>query len=179
VRWGVLPVVGALILLVILDRRGLLLVPRSSDLHDYHGRQARVVRVIDGDTIDVDLPDHSAGTPTTRVRLWGIDCPERATNEHRPEPLADDATALTAALVESRVLTLQLESHRPRDTWRRVLAHADLEDRSCLNESLLAAGLARVDERWSHERLDRYAAAQRAARQRRQGLWSEEPLASR
>ncbi|MFW5682759.1 MAG: hypothetical protein ACOC1G_07110, partial [Phycisphaeraceae bacterium] len=75
-RFGSVAVVAAgLAMLAAADR--LVDVPWSGDTMDrFHDREVRVVRVIDGDTLEVLLP----GQPgeTFRVRLWGIDAPELA-----------------------------------------------------------------------------------------------------
>src|SRR5687767_14098436 len=59
----------ALLCLIAADRQGWLLVRHADDLGAYHGMSAIVVRIIDGDTIDVDIADALNGKSTTRVRL--------------------------------------------------------------------------------------------------------------
>jgi micrococcal nuclease len=159
--------------LIVLDRRGLLLVPAADELAEYHGRTAHLVHVVDGDTIDVSLADRKAATPTTRIRLWGLDCPETATPDRPAEAYAEAARRFTTAVAGPSALTLFLEPGRVRGTYGRVLAHVDLPDGTCLNEALLAAGLARLDERWPHGRLARYAAAQHAAMAAARGMWAQ------
>ncbi|MCE5184542.1 MAG: hypothetical protein LLF76_00255 [Planctomycetaceae bacterium] len=46
----------------------------SSDRQKYHGRAFTVLEVIDGDTLDIDIPDGKF--PDTRIRLLGVDTPE-------------------------------------------------------------------------------------------------------
>jgi micrococcal nuclease len=132
----------------------------------------QVIRVIDGDTLDVGLPDLVHDRPVTRVRLWGIDCPERGRNDEPDEPLADDATALTRSLVQRQIVTLWLEPHRTRGDYGRLLAHVELSDGRVLNEALLADGLARAEDRWPHGRLARYAQVEHSARRQGVGMWS-------
>ena len=78
-------------------------------------------------------------------------------------------------LADGREVVLYLESHRPRGTFGRILAHVELPDGSSLNEALLAAGLARVDERWPHALLGRYAQLERGARREGVGIWQTGP----
>ncbi len=168
----------ALVVLVALsyiDRRGWLLVPYADDLATYHGVQGRVTRVIDGDTFEIDIPDRLNQRPVTRVRLWGLDCPEHASMDREAEPLADEATNMTKSLIEGGVVTLSLEPHRMRGTFGRVLAHVDIPDQGNLNIALLEAGLAFTDDRWPHRWLARYAKAQRQAQQKMTGLWQPVP----
>jgi len=47
---------------------------RAGDVARYHGKTFTVVNVVDGDTIDVDVPDGEY--EHTRIRLWGVDTPE-------------------------------------------------------------------------------------------------------
>lgn len=158
---------AALLLLAVLaaaDHRGWLLVRPDDDLRRYHGRRATVTRVLDGDTLEIALPDSRRGLPATRLRLWGIDCPEAGGPKRRPQPGAEAATAMTRALAAGQSVLLELEPTRLRDAWGRPLAHVILPDGRCLNELLLAAGLARIDERWPHRRLESYARAERAGR---------------
>jgi micrococcal nuclease len=165
---------AVLAMLIVADRSGCLLVRRIDDMAAYHGMQTRIVTVLDGDTIDVALPDALHDRPTTRVRLCGIDCPEPARPRQPAEPWAEEATALTRELTEDATITLWLESHSTRGVFGRVLAHVELPDGSFLNEALLAAGLAVADDRWPHAKLTRYAQLENAARQQGLGIWSEE-----
>jgi len=172
-RW--LGVLSLLIIagLVFADQRGWLLVRSGNDLGAYHGRIARVVQVIDGDTFDVELPDSLHERSFTRVRLIGVDCPEAAHSGNPAEPLADNATELTRLLCENGTVTLWLEPSQPRDIFGRVLAHVELPDRKRLNEELLLNGLAKADDRWPHTLLVRYAQAEITARRGKAGLWSD------
>ncbi len=164
--------VAVLAVLIIADRSGRLLVKRGDDVATYHRNQARVVRVIDGDTLEIDLPDALHDRPVTRVRLWGIDCPETATPDRPGEPGADEAAALARRLADGVIVTLRLEPHRPRDTFGRVLAHVELADGTSLNEALLAAGYARAADRWPHSLLGRYSHLEATARREGAGIWS-------
>jgi endonuclease YncB( thermonuclease family) len=166
----------ALGLLILADRNGWLLVREADDMPAYHGRLARVVRVIDGDTLEVALGDAlNDNAPTTRVRLWGIDCPEMPHFDQVEEPLAREATDAALALVQEQEVRLFLEPQRPRDSYGRVLAHVESSDGRSLNEALLEAGLARADDRWPHTRLTRYAQVELAAKRAKVGLWRDGP----
>ena len=162
------------IALIAADRSGWLLVHRPDDLTMYHGVTARVRWVIDGDTFEIDVPDRVNRRLATRIRLWGVDCPERARPDQPAEPFADQARELALHLLEQGPVTLYLEPQRTRGTFGRVLAHVEAADGRSLNGALLDAGYATADERWPHSRLSRYAALQRTAQQRGAGMWAEE-----
>lgn len=161
-RWTWIAAAAGLAALVAADRAGLLLVRRPDDMAAYHGRTARVARVIDGATLEIEVPDAAHDRALTVVRLWGVDCQKLR-----------EARELARELAGGEPVTLALEAHRTRGAFDRVLAHVELADGSSLNEALLAAGLARVDERWPHSLLERYAQLERAARRQGLGIWSE------
>ena len=170
-RW----VIAAIVLagLIVADRSGWLLVGRGDDMTTYDGAEIRVGRVIDGDTIEIEAPDPRRRRSATQVRLWGIDCPERAgPRRATAEPFADEAHMLVRSLADGRRVRIALEPHRTRDAYGRLLAHVDLPDGTSLNEALLQAGLARADERWPHALLARYAQVERVARRAGVGAWN-------
>lgn len=164
---------AVVVTLIVADRNGLALVRQHDDLATYHGVRTTVVRVIDGDTIEVDVPDALHRKSATRVGLWGVNCPEPARAARAAEPLADEATTFTKSSTHQVQMTLWLESHQTRDGFGRVLAHVELPDRIKLNEALLEAGLAKVDERWPHSMLTRYSQLQFNAQRRGVGMWSK------
>jgi hypothetical protein len=47
---------------------------KAYDFEKYHKKTFTIVNVVDGDTIDIDIPDGKY--ERTRIRLWGIDTPE-------------------------------------------------------------------------------------------------------
>jgi len=145
----------------------------NDDWHRYHDQTFEVVRVIDGDTLDLRVRD--GDSPVTRVRLWGIDTPEIAKpqNDRPAEPWADEATAMTRELTEGQSVTLRLQRHRTRGRFGRLLAYVVLPDGQELNGQLLQAGLAEHDDRWSHDQTADYADLERLARQQGVGIWSE------
>jgi len=163
----------ALALVIALDRAGVLMAPRN-DVRRYDGVTVRVNRVIDGDTIIVDLADPRTGATTTRVRLWGIDTPELARAGAPAEPFAVAAARFVETMVEGRWVTLLIEPHRPRGRYGRVLAHVRLESGEILAVEVLRAGLGRADARWPHRWVETFAAAERTARREGVGMWSDE-----
>jgi len=167
-----LGVVVALGLLGLIDHRGWLLY-EGGDWTRYNGWTFAVVRVTDGDTLWIDAPD--GDQDVTRVRLWGIDTPEKAWHDPpRPgEPFAEEASALSTRLALNQPVTLWLQRHRVRGAYGRLLAYAELPDGTVLNEELLIRGLARFDDRWPHEHLERYRLLEEQARKDGVHLWGE------
>jgi len=178
-----------LAVLIFADQRGWLLYDPDAgrplnardqqrrDVRSYDGRRFRVVRVIDGDTLEIDTADGEQ--PVTRVRLLGVDAPEaaRVTPDGRTipaEPLADQAGALAASLAEGRRVRLSLDPHQTRGYYGRLLAYVVLDDGTRLGEHLLAAGLARADPRWPHPHTERYRLLQLSAERDGLGRWADD-----
>ena len=120
----------------------------------------KVTRVIDGDTIDVLL----ASGPI-RVRLQGIDAPERN------QPGGAAATAwLTKQLRDQQVLLEPVS----QDQYDRMVAVVHLQDRN-INRELVQQGQA-----WAYRSYLRRSDAQlceieERARRARLGLWATSP----
>lgn len=130
------------------------------------GRElARVVRVVDGDTIDVQLSG-----ATVRVRYIGVDTPE-AVDPSRPVGcFGAEATARNRALVEGRQVELEKDVSET-DTFGRLLRYVYV-DGAMVNEMLLREGYAQIatfppDVKY----VDRFLAAERQARETNRGLW--------
>ena len=126
--------------------------------------QARLVRVIDGDTIEVDL-----GAAQERVRYIGIDAPELA-GPGAPQPFAEEARAYNARLVGGGALVLERDVS-DRDRYGRLLRYV-YADGTLVNRALVAAGLARAAAYPPDTRLQAsLEAAQAEARRAGLGLW--------
>jgi len=159
-------------LLIFADRSGLLL-ETGDDVARYNGQWFRVVRVVDGDTFEIDAPDGEERV--TRIRLWGVDTPEKARRDPpRPaQPYADEATDFARGMIEGQRVRITLEESRLRGNFGRLLAFVEVEDGRMLNEELILRGLARADDRWSHRHIDRFASLQKQAKTAGLGIWGE------
>ncbi|MDO0909349.1 thermonuclease family protein [Streptomyces sp. DT2A-34] len=127
-----------------------------------------VLRVIDGDTIEVRgsgqvVPEGSVA----RVRLLEIDAPERGAC------FADDATARTAALLPPGSSARAERDTELTDRYDRYLLYVWNEQGVFVNESLVRSGHAKAvlyppnDKYWT-----RISGAEDTARQAGAGLWS-------
>jgi len=97
--------------------------------------QATVTRVIDGDTIEVDI-----GGVIYDVRYIGVDTPEL--NDKRPEfsALAQEATRFNRQLVEGKVVQLEKDVSET-DKYERLLRYVYVDD-TFVNAELVKQGLA-------------------------------------
>ena len=117
---------------------------------------ARVVRVLDGDTVVLESGE--------RVRYLGINAPEAG------EPFAAEATARNAALVRGRTVTLETDAE-VRDQYGRLLAFVYVGGTS-VSATLIQEGLAHVlliPPNGKHA--EDLLALQREAREARRGIW--------
>ena len=162
-----------IISLVVADRAGLFGARPLDDRAKYEGVACRVVRVVDGDTLDVDIPD--GPNAHTRIRLWGVDTPEA----HRPytpvQHFAPEASDFTERLTMGREVTLRLEpARRTRDNpeYNRLLAYVILPDERMLNRLLVAQGYGYADPRYQHTFMDDFLDLQDQAHAAGRGLWA-------
>jgi micrococcal nuclease len=130
---------------------------------------ARVVRVVDGDTIRVDLPSGEEA-----VRYIGIDTPESVKPGSPVECFAKRASAFNARLVEGERVRL-VRDVEARDRYGRLLAYVyRARDGLFVNAELVRRGYATVatfPPNVAHER--EFKRLARAARLSGRGLWSE------
>lgn len=126
--------------------------------------RARVVDVVDGDTLVVDLGRH--------VRLLGLDTPETVHPDHDgPQPFGAEASARLSALVDGRTVALESDV-TDADHFGRALRHVWI-GRHLAAEILLREGLGyalTIPPNTRHA--DRLRAAERAARDAGRGVWS-------
>lgn len=128
---------------------------------------ATLVRVVDGDTIDVRID----GTEE-RVRLIGIDTPETKKPDTPVECFGPEATAFTTSLLPEGI-ALHLERDvEARDAYGRLLAYAYLADGTFVNLEIARQGYAQpltIPPNVAHA--DEFVAAARAAEATDVGLW--------
>lgn len=119
--------------------------------------RGKVVKVRDGDTVDV-----LQGTRMVKVRVFGIDTPERG------QPFAARAKSFTAELVGNEHVVIEVKDV---DRYERVVGTVVLADGRNLGYELVRAGLA-----WHYARYSRdpeLARLEQEARAARRGLWTD------
>jgi endonuclease YncB( thermonuclease family) len=118
-----------------------------------------VTKIVDGDTIDVQL----ASGPI-RVRIWGIDAPEH------DQPYGAKAKELITKLVSGREVELQPEG---QTTYNRMVARV-FANGTDVDAELVKRGAAMAERRYLKQFPDgeRYCELEDAARSARSGMWS-------
>jgi len=129
--------------------------------------QRTAPRAIDGDTIEMMRPCGCV----ERIRLLGIDAPERGTKYAR-----EAREALAEYLLDADVTLEADAAHEHRDRYGRLLAWAILSPHNRNASVLIAAeGLARSDTRFPPGRHGaEVRAAERSAIQARRGMWARD-----
>lgn len=121
---------------------------------DIHGR---VVRVLDGDTIEV-MDSRKA----VRIRLVNIDAPEKKQDYGRW------STDMMKSLVAGKTVTV---TYFQRDRYGRILGQVYAPDGMNVNQFMVRAGAAWVYEQYNTDPV--LPVFQNEARQQKRGLWSD------
>lgn len=125
--------------------------------------EGKVVRVLDGDTIEV-LHDRQP----ERVRLNGIDCPEKA------QAFGSKAKQYTSGLCFGKVVSVEEHGH---DRYGRTIGEIKTSDGKDVNHELVGAGLAW----WYRKYAPKDTVLQEleeGARREKRGLWADpDPVA--
>jgi micrococcal nuclease len=131
------------------------------------GVDGTVTRVVDGDTVHVDLD----GTDET-VRYIGVDTPESVKPGTPVQCFAKRASAENATLIDGEDVRLRFDVER-RDRYGRLLAYVyRARDGAFVNAALVRDGYARTLTIPPNVRYaDRFTKLQREAREARRGLW--------
>lgn len=117
-----------------------------------------VVSVLDGDTIEVLHNNHAE-----RIRLSGIDCPEKG------QPYGKKAKQAASALVFGKEVTLQTFG---KDKYGRTIADVILPDGTNVNHTLVKDGWCWWYPKYAPENVI-LAELQRRARRSGVGLWAD------
>jgi micrococcal nuclease len=144
---------------------------KTYDLEKYHKKTFTVVKVVDGDTIDIDIPDGQY--EQTRIRLWGIDTPESKSQDTGVMYFGPEAAEFTTESALENQVTVYLEEHRTKGKYGRLLAYVQLPDGRFLNDVLVAEGFAYADLRFRHSLYHRYQQLEASARRQKKGLWNK------
>lgn len=170
-RRGLAALVLSLISACIVYERSAAPERTSSDHEKYHDRSFRVVHVVDGDTLHIDIPD--AEREATRIRLWGVDTPETGHGNTTEMYFGPEAKTFAKDSLEGRTVHVILAEKKTRDKYDRLLAYVYLERGGVMfNELLMEEGFAYADRRFPHHYRDQFEAIESRARREKKGLWA-------
>lgn len=153
--------------------------PATLDQEPGGYEEATVTRVVDGDTIMVDITGRSEGPGAGmadvgseyRLRLIGIDTPESVRPGTPIECFGKEASAAAKALLEGAEVTL-VKDVEEADQYDRLLRYVYLGGEMA-NARLVANGYATAYTYPPNVRhADLFVQLQREAREENRGLWS-------
>lgn len=135
--------------------------------------QAKVVEIVDGDTVRVQ-----AGRETRTVRLIGIDTPERSHPSKPKEFQADEAAVFLASLCGGKTVSME-RGDEDTDRYGRHLRYLFLPppDGRLVNMEMVRHGYARVYRRFPFSREAEFSKAENQARSEGKGIWQEGGMA--
>ena len=145
----------------------LTLLPALVSCQDGSFLAVKVVRVVDGDTIQVCC----IGWKREKVRYIGVDTPETHHPMRGVEPYGMEAAEANRKLVDGKTVRLEFDVQQ-LDKYGRTLAYIYLEDGTFVNAWLVENGYAMVmtfPPNVKHQEL--FLKLQREAREARKGLW--------
>lgn len=122
--------------------------------------QGKVVGITDGDSIRV-LHDNQE----IKIRLWGIDCPEKH------QDYGNRAKQQTSELAFGQTVEV---NEIDRDRYGRTVAMVTLPNGQVLNEELIRSGMAWVYRKYCNRKVEcaQWLELQAGARDQKIGLWS-------
>lgn len=110
----------------------------------YEYRVKKVLKVVDGDTIDVDIDLGFDISFTSRVRLAGIDTPESRTTDKEEKVLGLEVKDRLKTLISSaNTVVIRTEKPDSSEKYGRILGWLFLDGaEKSVNEALIADGYA-------------------------------------
>jgi micrococcal nuclease len=110
----------------------------------YEYRVKEVLKIVDGDTIDVDIDLGFNVSYTQRVRLAGIDTPESRTTDLKEKALGLEVKEYLKHLLEdAEDIVIQTEKPDSSEKYGRILGWLFINDEdTSLNEKMINEGYA-------------------------------------
>lgn len=131
----------------------------------------KVLRVVDGDTIAVEINGKSQ-----TVRLIGVDTPEINDSRTGVQCFGKEASEETKSLLTGKYVRFEKDSSQGEfDKYKRLLAYVFREDGVFINKTLIAEGYAHeytYDLPYKYQTT--FKSAEVAAREAGTGLWSSD-----
>jgi endonuclease YncB( thermonuclease family) len=130
---------------------------------------AQVVRVIDGDTVDVQI-----NSQVIRLRFIGIDTPESVDPRKPVQCFGIEASNYTKQTLLNQTVYLERDATQGEyDIYDRLLVYVWIDDTTLFNQKIIADGYAfEYTYRLPYRYQNLFKAAQQTARSTNTGLWS-------
>jgi micrococcal nuclease len=135
-------------------------IATSSSAKSY---ETRVVKVVDGDTLTLSNGE--------KVRLIGVDTPERTHSLKAVRSFAKEAGSFTKKMVEGKEVRLEFDWQK-RDRYKRLLAYVYLKDGTFLNAEIIKQGYGFAYTKFPFKYSEEFRKYQKEAKENNRGLWS-------
>ena len=129
----------------------------------------KVVKVVDGDTLDVDIDGRKE-----RLRLIGIDTPETVDPRKSVQCFGKEASSKAKEMLLGQFVSLESDDTQgERDKYKRLLRYVFLPDGTNFNLYMISEGYA---HEYTYDQPYKYQAefkqAEATARENSKGLWN-------
>lgn len=132
------------------------------------GKFYQVVRVIDGDTIEVKI-----GAKKEKVRLIGIDTPETVHPTKSVECFGKEASDKAKKLMTGKKVKLEVDStNSNRDKYQRLLRYVYLQNGTFVNAYMVQKGYANAYIAFPFKYMEEFKKYQKDAMNKSLGLWN-------
>ncbi|WP_277680034.1 thermonuclease family protein [Gracilibacillus dipsosauri] len=142
---------------------------KTDDSSDSNLSLATVTRIVDGDTIEINLDGK-----TESVRLLLVDTPETVHPSKPVQPFGPEASEFAKNVLSGKEVKVEYDGPK-RDKYDRLLAYLWVDGKN-FNQMLLEEGLARLayvyDPPYTH--MDAFTKAQTKAMNAGKGIWSRD-----
>ncbi len=132
----------------------------------------KVTKVIDGDTINVNI-----NGKIETLRLIGIDTPEIVDPRKPVQCFAVEASNKAKAVLNGKSVRLEADNTQgERDKYNRLLRYVFLEDKTNFNQFMIAQGYAHEYTYQSnpYKYQTEFREAEKEAREQKRGLWADD-----
>ena len=129
-----------------------------------------VTRVVDGDTVDVDINGE-----TERIRLIGLNTPETVDPRRPVECFGKEASAKAKSILSGQKVKIETDpSQNSRDKYGRLLAYIFLSDGTLFNKMMIEEGYGHeYTYHLPYKYQTEFKTAETRARENKKGLWAD------
>ncbi len=150
----------------------MLLIPITTDNipQESHSSLVDVVRVVDGDTLQVNIEGE-----LVTVRLIGVDTPEIVDPRRPVQCFGQEASNKAKELLENSKIKLEPdETQGDTDRYQRLLRYVFLEDGTHFNKLMIEQGFAHeYTYNVPYRHRDEFVEAENYAKTNKLGLWAD------
>lgn len=129
-----------------------------------------VIRVVDGDTVDVEINEQSE-----RVRLIGLNTPETVDPRRPVECFGIEASNKAKSILSGQKVKIEMDvTQGTRDKYGRLLAYVFLPDGTLFNKMMIEDGYGHeYTYHTPYKYQKEFKAAEVQARESKKGLWAD------